>query len=126
MLANQMWGKGGRSEVRRGADYILKNSKFTYDDEFADLYAHYYESQAMMQMGGEHWQKYNELFRDQVLKGQNPDGSWREPGGGKKVRAVSPAFTHNAVYRAALCTLMLEVYYRFLNTDSGGKRHSGI
>lgn len=126
MLANQMWGKGGRSEVRRGADYILKNSKFTYDDEFCDLYAHYYESQAMMQMGGEHWQKYNELFRDQVLKGQNPDGSWREPGGGKRPRAVSPAFTHNAVYRAALCTLMLEVYYRFLNTDSGGKRNSGI
>ncbi len=127
LLANQMWGKGGRSEVRKGADYILKNSKFTYDDEFADLYAHYYESQAMMQMGGEHWQKYNELFRDQVLKGQNPDGSWRVPGGGKdNIRAVSPSFTHNAVYRAALCTLMLEVYYRFLNTDSGGKRHSGI
>jgi len=77
-------------------------------------------------MGGDDWKKYNEMFRDQVLKGQNPDGSWRPPGGGKKVRAVSSSFTHNAVYRAALCTLMLEVYYRFLNTDGGGKRSSGI
>ena len=48
MLANQMWGKGNRSEVRKGADYILKNSKFTYDDQYADLYGHYYESPAMM------------------------------------------------------------------------------
>jgi hypothetical protein len=126
MLANQMWGKGSRSEVRKGADYILKNSKFTYDDEHCDLYAHYYESQAMMQMGGDYWKKYNEIFRDEVLKGQKPDGSWRAPGGGKDVRAISPAFTHNEVYRTVLCTLMLEVYYRFLSTDGGGKRSSGI
>jgi hypothetical protein len=129
MLANQMWGKGNRVEVRKGGDYILKYSKFTYDDEFADLYGHYYESQAMMQLGGDYWKKYNEeIFRkgNEVLKGQNPDGSWREPGGGKKVRAVSSAFTHRPVYRAALCILMLEVYYRFLSTDGGGKRSSGI
>jgi hypothetical protein len=123
MLANQMWGKGGRSEVRKGAEYILKNSKFTYDDEWADLYAHYYESQAMMQMGGEYWEKYNLIFRDQVLKGQNPDGSWREPGGGKKIRSVGG---FNQIYRTVLCTLMLEVYYRFLSTDGGGKRQPGI
>lgn len=126
MLANQMWGKGNRSEVRMGADYILENSKFTYDDEFADLYAHYYESQAMMQMGGRYWKKYNEMFRDQVLKGQNPDGSWRPPGGGKDVRAVASSFVDDEVYRAALCTLMLEVYYRFLSTDGGGKRQPDI
>ncbi|MFN6016953.1 MAG: prenyltransferase/squalene oxidase repeat-containing protein [Verrucomicrobiota bacterium] len=124
MLANQMWGKGNRSEVRKGAEYILKNSKFTYDDEWADLYAHYYESQAMMQMGGEYWEKYNLIFRDQVLKGQNPDGSWRMPGGGKKVRAVG--LGGNQIYHTVLCTLMLEVYYRFLSTDGGGKRQPGI
>ena len=123
MLANQMWGKGGRSEVRKGAEYILKNSKFTYDDEWAYLYAHYYESQAMMQIGGEYWEKYNLIFRDQVLKGQNPDGSWREPGGGKKIRSVGG---FNQIYRTVLCTLMLEVYYRFLSTDGGGKRQPGI
>lgn len=126
MLANQMWGKGGRSEVRKAADYIVKNSKFTYDDRYADLYAHYYESQAMMQMGGEYWEKYNLIFRDQVLKGQDSDGSWRVPGGGKEIRAVAPLFVSNKIYRTALCTLMLEVYYRFLSTDGGGKRQPGI
>jgi hypothetical protein len=78
----------------------------------------------MMQMGGEYWEKYNLMFRDQVLKGQNPDGSWREPGGGKKIRAVGGF--DNPIYRTALCTLMLEVYYRFLSTDGGGKRQPGI
>jgi hypothetical protein len=126
MLANQMWGKGNRSEVRKGADYILKNSKFTYDDQYADLYGHYYESQAMMQLGGEYWEKYNLMFRDQVLKGQDTDGSWRVPGGGKEIRAVAPAFVQNKTYRTTLCILMLEVYYRFLSTDGGGRRHSGI
>jgi|688.fasta_scaffold99181_3 hypothetical protein len=126
MLANQMWGKGNSSEVRRAADYILKNSKFDYDGERADLYAHYYESQAMIQMGGKHWEEYNKMFSREVLKGQDSDGSWRKPGGGKRVLAASAAFTHSPVYRAALCTLMLEVYYRFLNTDGGGKRSSGI
>jgi hypothetical protein len=58
-----------------------------------------------------------------VLKGQNPDGSWREPGGGKKIRAAGG---FNQIYRTVLCTLMLEVYYRFLSTDGGGKRQPGI
>lgn len=130
MLANQMWGKGGRSEVRKATKYILENSKFTYFDKYCDLYGHYYESQAMMQVGGEAWEKYNAMFRDELLKGQDTDGSWKSPGGPGGVSAIravaANSFVGNKIYRTALCVLMLEVYYRFLSTDSGGRRHSGI
>lgn len=33
-----------------------------------DLYAHYYEAQAMMNRGGEEWKHYNGMMRDEVLK----------------------------------------------------------
>ncbi|MBC8128600.1 MAG: terpene cyclase/mutase family protein, partial [Gloeobacteraceae cyanobacterium ES-bin-144] len=123
VLANQMWGKGNRNEVTKGLDYILKETKFEYNTKFADLYGHYYESQAMMQAGGKYWDAYNNLFRDQLLNNQEADGSWKAPGGGQKIRG-SEATTGNKVYRTALATLMLEVYYRFLNTDQGIQRKS--
>ena len=127
MLCNQMWGKGNRTEVRKGAKYVLANSKFNYNTEFCDLYGHYYESQAMMQVGGKEWEQYNEMFRDQLLNNQDDDGSWKTPGGGKKPRAVGAEFIGNKLYRSCLCTLMLEVYYRFLNSSGGSaKEKSGI
>lgn len=131
MLCNQMWGKGGRAEVRKAAKYVLENTKFDYNTEFCDLYGHYYESQAMMNRGGDEWKKYNDLFRDQLLNNQLPDGQWKVPGGGKKPRAVAASYTaenvDGKIYRNVLCTLMLEVYYRFLNTGGGGARdRSGI
>jgi hypothetical protein len=58
----------------------------------------------MMNRGGEEWKHYNGLMRDEVLKNQKPDGTWH---GGAGHGA-------GAFYHTALCTLMLEVYYRFL------------
>ena len=122
MLCNQMWGKGNRTEVSKGSKYILAESKFDYNTQYADLYGHYYESQAMMQVGGKAWDTYNAMFRDQLLGNQDADGSFKVPGGGKKLRAVAPTFVGDKVYRTTLCTLMLEVYYRFLNSSGGGAR----
>ncbi len=125
MLSLQMWGKGAQSTVRNGAKYLEKNSKFDYNTEFADLYGHYYEAQAMMNRGGEQWKWYNNLFRDQLLKNQNPDGSWKSPGGGKPLRAVGGSFAGGSPmavhYRTCLNTLMLEVYYRFLPGTGSAK-----
>ncbi len=122
MLCNQVWDKGNRNEVRKAAKYVLENTKFDYNTEFCDLYGHYYESQAMMQRGGGEWKQYNDLFRDQLLQNQDEDGSWKTPGGGKKPRATAASWQGDKLYRTCLCTLMLEVYYRFLNT---GGDHSG-
>ena len=130
MLCNQMWGKGGRSEVRKAADYISANSKLDYNGPYCDLYAHYYESQAMMQKGGEFWDKYNKMFRDQIVNNQGENGSWKRPGEkinagkGEKMIAVAAKYAdanpEGEIYRTCLCSLMLEVYYRFLSTDEGG------
>jgi len=121
MLCNQMWGKGGSSEVRRAAKYLLENSRFDYNSANCDLYGHYYESQAMMQRGGNDWKQYNAMFRDQLLNNQDADGSWKVPGGGQKIRAAAPSYTGDKTYRTCLCTLMLEVYYRFLSTGGSGR-----
>jgi len=120
VLCFQMWGKGSGSEVRKGVKYIRENTKFDYNTADSDLYAHYYESQAMMQAGGDDWKFYNELFRDQLLNNQNPDGSWKAPGFG------GHGLGGNEVYRNALCILMLEVYYRFLNTGGGARGGSRL
>lgn len=127
MLCNQMWDKGSRTEVRKAAKYVLERTKFEYNGRYCDLYGHYYESQAMMQRGGDEWKKYNEIFRDQILNNQETDGSWKTPGGGQSPRAVAAvSFIQDKVYRTCLCTLMLEVYYRFLSTGGGSRGHVGI
>jgi len=118
VLAFQMWGKSHDSVVRKGAKYIKRNAKLDYNTEDADLYRHYYHAQAMINRGGDDWKSYNTLFRDQILHNQNADGSWKNVGGGAKVKAVAPQYQGGSAlanhYRTCLATFMLEVYYRFL------------
>jgi hypothetical protein len=106
VLCLQMSGKKYASEIRKGAKHIIELSKFDYAGKDSNLYTHYYESQAMMARGGSEWQKYNEMFRDQLIDSQNPDGGWKTPGSG--------GLYTNPHYRNCLNILMLEVYYRFL------------
>ena len=103
---------GSRSAVK----YLDKKSEFNFKAGPCNLYEHYYSSQAMINAGGNPWNRYNELFRDDLLAAQNKDGSWPNPGG--KGHA---GHTGSATYRTALCTLMLEVYYRFLPGTSKTK-----
>jgi len=114
VLCFQMWGKDKSSEARNGIKFLKDNVKLDWKTKESDLYAHYYISQAMMQAGGSNWNFYNNVFRDQLLANQEADGSWTAPafsGHGQTPSGV--------VYRNALCILMLEVYYRFLNTSGG-------
>ncbi len=106
VLCLQMSEKGNDSAIRKGVNHILEFSKFDYSGKDSNLYAHYYESQAMMARGGSDWKKYNEMFRDQLINSQNPDGSWKAPGSGGHYTDLH--------YRNCLNILMLEVYYRFL------------
>ena len=119
VLCHQMWGEGKSKAARNGVKFIKENFKLDWDTDNSDLYSHYYASQAMMQAGGSYWKSYNDMFRDELLKNQNPDGSWKAPS--HKLHGSSP------VYVNTLCILMLEVYYRFLNSSGGGiKERSGI
>ena len=58
---------------------------------------------------GDDWKFYNEQFLPQILAAQQPDGSF------KRGRPNWPAGdAADPIYRQTLCTLMLEVYYRYL------------
>ncbi|MFC4992214.1 prenyltransferase/squalene oxidase repeat-containing protein [Rubritalea tangerina] len=122
ILCHQQWGKGSRATVRAGRKFIEKKVTFGYDTAESDLYAHYYYGQAMMNIGGTTWRNYNKLFRDEVLAAQNPDGSFKSPGGGNAINGTATSFAGGGSaalhYRTCLATLMLEVYYRFLPASS--------
>ncbi len=112
VLAFQMWDKGNARNVRSGVNYISENTAFKWGDQTANLYYHYYNAQAMINHGGKAWSDYNKLFRDELLKNQNEDGSWNQRG----VRH-GPINIHMST---CLATFMLEVYYRFLPGTGAG------
>jgi len=112
VLGLQTLGKGAKKSV------INKGMKFLREfltaepldwNKNCNLYCWYYYTQAFFQAGGDDWKFYNEQFLPQILANQNPDGSWK-PG-----RANWPlGDASDAIYRQTLCTLQLEVYYRYL------------
>ena len=74
-----------------------------------NLYCWYYYTQAFFQQGGDDWKFYNQQFLPQILGAQQPDGSF------KRGRPNWPAGdAADAIYRQCLCTLQLEVYFRYL------------
>jgi len=75
----------------------------------ADLYALYYHSQACFQKGGKVWSDYNSSYQKMVIDSQEKDGSWPVASG-----HVGAAKADAKVYHTCLCTLMMEVYYRYL------------
>ncbi|MFC4990942.1 prenyltransferase/squalene oxidase repeat-containing protein [Rubritalea tangerina] len=113
LLCLQQGGYGRRSQARSAAKWLSKNLKYNYAND-ADLYAHYYNGQALINYGGTVWKNYNKLFMDEHLSGQNPDGSWKSPGTNKGSRRFQGGSAQAVHYRTCLATLMLEVYYRFL------------
>lgn len=112
VLAFQMWDKGSTSMARKGVKWIVENAEFDWGQQNSNLYYHYYHAQAMINYGGAEWDDYNDVFRDNLVKAQNPDGSWEQ--GGLKHGPV------NIHMSTCLAALMLEVYYRFL-PGTGGK-----
>ncbi|MBL9117508.1 MAG: terpene cyclase/mutase family protein [Verrucomicrobiaceae bacterium] len=77
-----------------------------------NLYCWYYYTQAFFQKGGDDWKFYNEQLLPQILNNQAPDGSWKPERANWD--AGSAGSREGGVYKTALCTLQLEVYYRYL------------
>lgn len=111
-LCVQQHKGNGHKSVSKGRRYMEKHNSFDFQ-KYANLYDHYYISQAMINLGGKPWKDYNALFRDELLKNQHAEGWWPEPAGNH----------HSAgkTYNTCLATLMLEVYYRYLPGTSAGK-----
>lgn len=117
LLCLQQAGMGAKPRARKAAKWINENAIFDYAKE-ADLYSHYYNGQAMINVGGSEWRNYNNKFMSQILSGQNSDGSWKSPGTTKSGRRFQGGSSLAVHYRTCLGTLMLEVYYRFLPGSS--------
>jgi len=117
-----MWKNGKSREARRGVEFLMERTEEEHnwtDDkgnlifENGQLYSMYYDTQALFAVGGREWKQYNDWFQKTITDAQLEDGSWpinrtgKHHGGGTSDADFD-------VYRTALYTLMLEVYYRYL------------
>lgn len=107
--------------VRDGLKSIVNGKPVDYAAPHADLYTWYYHTQATFMAEGAAWSKWNRMFQDQIVKAQSKDGSW-PPHGGNEHGGMNEGTIDAQVYRATLCILMLEVYYRYLPTSKGVKK----
>lgn len=121
-ILSKLFWKGERVELRNGMEWLIseteKNKPVKYRGPHADLYAWYYHTQACLMFGGPAWTKWNKWFQDELITAQSADGSWPVPG----ARATGPQSAETmtgAVYRTTLCTLMLEVFYRYMPVNRG-------
>ena len=144
-LCLQLFGEGKSKEAMDGLKWIetAKNGELMKCDWQAGggwaLYQWYYQTQAIFQgysgTGGS-WDAWNKEFQKSLMKEQESDGHWSSPmekyGKDKAGHAESSqgAFKGTPldiyIWSTSLCTLMLEVYYRYLPTfkvsssDAGG------
>ena len=111
LLGLQTLAKGKTAAVKKGVAFLrdfITAEPLDWDRN-CNLYCWYYYTQAFFQAGGDDWRFYNTQFLPQILKAQEPDGSFR------RGRPNWPAGdAADAIYRQCLSTLQLEVYYRYL------------
>ncbi len=110
-LGLQTLSKGRTVSIKKGVQFL--RSFITAEpldwNKNCNLYCWYYYTQTFFQAGGDDWKFYNEQFLPQILAAQQPDGSF------KKGRPNWPSGdAADPIYRQTLCTLQLEVYYRYL------------
>ena len=112
VLSKLFWlGRSDRT-TRLGLKNI-ETKDLKYNGPDCDLYAWYYNTQACFQAQGGAWDWWNARFQNQLTSTQSADGSWG-PTGGKEAGGYEAGVTGDApIYRTTLCTLMLEVYYRY-------------
>ena len=115
-----MWKEGNSPEARAGTEFIMnrvgeerrRGDQRRMDYEGMHVYGMYYDVQAIFAVGGREWRRFNDYFQGPMVEAQSADGSW-PPNGGNLARGGEDSPDGN-VYRTALNTLMLEVYYRYL------------
>lgn len=119
VLCTYFWKQDKDKSVRDGISFMMDQTKDKFPVEYkgdnADLYAWYYNTQACLMVGGAAWNTWNRMFQDQIVKNQNPDGSW-PPVNTKSPGELRSPDGYGPFYRTNLCILMLEVYYRYMPT----------
>lgn len=106
VLALQICGEHHSKEALQGGDWMLKNP-LEWNDPFF-YYSAYYSAQAMYQLGGTFWERWQPISEKVLLDKQEADGSWRLPPNAPfEVKA-------GKVYTTALAILSLSVEFRYL------------
>ncbi|MES2705858.1 MAG: prenyltransferase/squalene oxidase repeat-containing protein [Verrucomicrobiota bacterium] len=127
LLGLQTLGRSHPGPVNKGMRWLtgeVKKDPLDWNKN-CFLYTWYYNTQATFQKGGDAWNLWNSQFQKQLLNNQLPDGSYKkETGMGIDAATTSAAGADADLYRTTLCTLMFEVYYRYLKVgdredDSG-------
>ena len=122
VLCTYFWKQTKDKMVREGAEFIIDQTRdkypIKYKGDSADLYAWYYNTQACLMVGGSVWTTWNRLFQDEICEAQSKDGSWPATAAKGHGPQSDPGRTC-AVYRTTLCTLMLEVFYRYSSVHKG-------
>ena len=106
-LCLQMLGKSSSPQVISGLR-TLENAEFEWPASGkAGVYSGYYITQAKFQGGDKrNWANWNRKMQRTLISRQNTDGHWEQ----------GDYDNGSHVYTTTLCTLMLEVYYRYLPT----------
>lgn len=100
----------------RGVDYLRR-----LGPSRTDLYFNYYASQVLLAHGGSAWQDWNEFLREHLVRTQatssHERGSWHfdDAHGSQGGR----------LYTTALATLVLEVYYRHVESTPPREETAG-
>ncbi len=125
VLALQMWEpKKYKSEITEGVNFIV-NTYNGYDNpsNHFNKYGWYYHTQAAYQQGGRQWKDWNKIFQDTLLKKQSAEGYWID--WGHKGHGPDANSIEGKIYTTTLCTLMLEIYYRYLQNTGDDKYATG-
>lgn len=108
LLCRMYYGwKQDHPGLSEGVNYLSKRGPSKNN-----MYYNYYATQVMRHFGGEPWQKWNSVMRDQLVDSQAQDGhregSWFFPGGDHG------ADRGGRLYMTAMAVMVLEVYYRHM------------
>ena len=111
ILALELGGEHQSPIALQAGDWLLAHRHRSYNGPGAHEldryhYSTYYASQAMFQLGGEHWAQFYPDMKDTLLENQRDDGSW-EP----EVVNDGP---YGSAYTTALVILALTPPYQLL------------
>lgn len=107
-LCLQMLGRPNTAQARSGLRTLQKTELEWPENGKAGVYAGYYVTQAKFWANDKiEWPTWNRQMQQKLILHQKSDGHWEQ----------GDYDNGSHVYTTTLCTLMLEVYYRYLPTS---------
>ncbi len=118
VLCLQILGSEKDADARAGMDWMNQHTTCDWAAPWSDapIYEWYYTTQAKFHVGGEAWKQWNGQFSTQLVANQQIAHSGGIDGKDVGHWEGLDSVCKSLVYNTTLCTLMLEVYYRYLPT----------